>query len=222
MENNIVSIKNELVILLHGILNSNKMLKGMEQFLASHGFEVLNIDYPSTKYSIEGSMSFVKTLLDQKKLQQFEKIHFVSFSMGGIITRALLNKYQIANLGKVVFIGTPHLGSEVADFVVKIKLLAKIFGPAIYQLACNREDTQKIMGKPYYKFGCIAGNKSFDPLGAYLIKQPSDGRVSLQSSMLHGSKNSVILPFSHLMLIYRKKVWEHVLSFILHGKFLLL
>ena len=135
--------------------------------------------------------------------------------MGGILIRALLNKYKFAKLGKVVFIGSPHLGSEVADFVVKISLLAKIFGPALHQLTTNCVNTQQIMGEPYYEFGCIAGNRHIDPFGSYLIKQSNDGKVSVQSSLLQGSKYNVILPYTHVMLIFRKKVWEHVLHFIL-------
>ena len=72
--------KNELIILLHGLFNSKIMMRGMARFLAKAGFEVLNIDYPSTKHKIEDLAPFVKNILDQNKLHQFEKVHFMRAS----------------------------------------------------------------------------------------------------------------------------------------------
>ena len=42
-----------LIILLHGIGKNSSSLKGLKTYLNKEGFSVLNIDYPSTKYSIE-------------------------------------------------------------------------------------------------------------------------------------------------------------------------
>ena len=50
--------------------------------------------------------------------------------MGGLVIRALLNRYRPDNLGRVVQIGTPNHGSEVADFLKNDWLYRLFFGPA--------------------------------------------------------------------------------------------
>ena len=47
--------------------------------------------------------------------------------MGGLVIRAYLNKYKVPNLGKVVMVGTPNNGSEVADFLISNPLYKKLW-----------------------------------------------------------------------------------------------
>ena len=57
---NKVNIQNkEIVVLLHGILRSDKNMLQLEETLKEKGYIVLNISYPSTKYSIEQLIDIV-------------------------------------------------------------------------------------------------------------------------------------------------------------------
>ena len=212
--------KKELVVLIHGVLNTTKRMAGLEKYLSDAGYEVYNVDYPSTKHSIRKLTEIVSNLIEKKNPQQYEAVHFVGFSMGGLITRMLLNQHKFNNLGRVIFIGSPHLGSEVADFVVKIPLLAKFFGPALNEMTTDCSLIKKMLGEPHYQFATIAGNRSYDLLGMLLIKGPHDGRVSLRSSLLNGSQDRLILPFAHLEMLRKKGLWQEVLHYIKHGKFI--
>ncbi|KJV53803.1 hypothetical protein OTSGILL_0508 [Orientia tsutsugamushi str. Gilliam] len=58
----------------------------------------------------------------QPSTAKYTSISFVGVSMGGLVIRAYLHKYKIPNLGKVVLIGTPNKGSEVADYLKNNKL----------------------------------------------------------------------------------------------------
>lgn len=146
-----------LLILIHGLNKSSEVLKGLEQFACKQGLAVLNIDYPSTKFPIEHLIDIVDSQINQKLQEKYTNVSFVGFSMGGLIIRAYLHKYKILNLSKVVLVGTPNKGSEVADFLKNNKLYQKLYGPAGQQLITDQEEFSEIFGSIYYKCGVIAG-----------------------------------------------------------------
>ncbi|MGI2262015.1 esterase/lipase family protein [Candidatus Cardinium hertigii] len=106
------SNQTHLVIFFHGLNKTSSSLKGLEKFIKSQGFSTLNVNYPSKKYTIE---ELIHTKISNH-FNEYKIISFVGFSMGGLIIRAYLSRYKILNLGKVIMIGTPNNGSEVADF----------------------------------------------------------------------------------------------------------
>ena len=208
-----------LIILLHGINKTNSSLKNLERFLIGHGFEVVNISYPSTKYSIEEIVDIVHKFIGTE-LSKYKKISFVGFSMGGLVIRAYLNKYKLQNLEKVVMVGTPNNGSEVADFFKDNILYKKFFGPAGGQLTTNQEKHNILFGKTYYKCGVIAGDLPTDFCYPLMRKNPSDGKVSVSSTKLKNMEDHITLKVSHWYMPKSKKVWEQILYFLQYSKFL--
>jgi len=124
--------RDHLVVLLHGLNKSASSLKELEKFINSHGFSTLNINYPSTKYTIQELIKWIHIKINTK-LNYYHTVSFVGFSMGGLIIRAYLSRYNILNLGKVVMIGTPNNGSEVADFFRENILYKSFLGPSASQ-----------------------------------------------------------------------------------------
>ena len=57
-------------------------------------------------------------------------IHFVGHSMGGLLTRVYLARYRPARLGRVVMLGTPNGGSELADLLKGLAIYRAFYGPA--------------------------------------------------------------------------------------------
>jgi esterase/lipase len=45
------SNKGDYVVILHGIARSNKHMKKLAWFLSKNGFDVINLNYPSTSYN---------------------------------------------------------------------------------------------------------------------------------------------------------------------------
>lgn len=216
--------KIDTVVLLHGILRTSKCMNKLEKYFLDNGYKTLNITYPSRKKSIEDlATDFLAEKL--QKLSQEGQIHFVTHSMGGLLLHAYLAKHKIKNMGRVVMLSPPHNGSEIADFFKYHKRLnfifKKIFGPAGQQLVTNKHEKFKITNKNKLNFdlGIIAGDSVINPVGYVLIKQPSDGTVSVESTKIEGMKDHLTLPVEHVFMVKNKYVMEQSLYFIQHGYF---
>ncbi|GHM58930.1 MAG: hypothetical protein sL5_10220 [Candidatus Mesenet longicola] len=148
------------------------------------------------------------------------KVHFVGYSMGGLLIRAYFKKYKPDKLGRVVMIGTPNHGSEVADFLKNFMLYKKLYGPAGQQLITNQDGFKEIFANTDFELGIIAGNKSIDPISSKLINKPNDGKVSVDSTKLEGAKDHIVLPCNHTFFPSNKQMFKQVLSFLKFGKFI--
>ena len=208
----------EQVVLLHGITRSDNDMRSMKEFLSSHGYRVINLGYPSTSHSIEELASGVASRL-QQEIDPSVPVHFVGHSMGGLVIRALLNRYRPDNLGRVVQIGTPNHGSEVADFLKNDWLYRLFFGPAGQQLVTQGAGIEKLLGEVDYEMGVIAGDLSIDPISSNLISGPDDGKVSVESTKVKGMRDHDIVPVMHSLQTRSPMVQRRVLRFLKFGGF---
>lgn len=94
--------------------------------------DVSNIAITFLKHSIELTLkSFPSEISEDER-----KVIIVAHSMGGLVVRSLLKQdlsgYYASKIDKVVFIGTPHLGSPCADSVWLLnKIRQDIINPAV-------------------------------------------------------------------------------------------
>lgn len=209
---------NEGVVLLHGIFRTYRSMAGFARYLEQQGYDVLNVDYPSTKHPIEVLADIIHPKISIFS-NQVEKLHFVGYSMGGLLIRAYIHKYRPEKLERVVMVGTPNKGSEVADFLKGISLYQKLYGPAGQQLITEQMEFIAHLGDIHYPLGVIAGNRPIDPISSRIIKIPNDGKVSIESTKIAGMKDHITIPCSHTFLPSSKMVWSHTLDFMLHEAF---
>ncbi len=215
----IASTKGDYVIVLHGIARSSSHMEPIEEHLEKEGYDVINIDYPSTDFDLEQLVEILNYDL-RSKLMEDKPVHFVGYSMGGILTRAYLDKYTPKNLGYVVQLASPNNGSEVADFVRNNYLYQEIYGPAGQELTTNNKETLKLLGKVDYELGVVAGNSTIDPISSFIIDGDDDGKVSIESTKLEGMKDHIIVSASHTFFPSNESVHKQVSHFLKYGKFL--
>jgi triacylglycerol esterase/lipase EstA (alpha/beta hydrolase family) len=210
--------KSDYVVILHGIARSSAHMKPLAEKLTKEGYDVINIDYPSTKYTLEELVESVNKDLSTR-LTEDKPVHFIGYSMGGLLVRAILAKHRPAKLGRVIQLAPPNNGSEVADFLKNNWLYKTIYGPAGQQLTTNNNDTQKLLGKIDYDLGVIAGNSTIDPISSYIIGGNNDGKVSITSTKVAGMKDHVVVSASHTFFPGNNDVQRQTIYFLKNGKF---
>ncbi|MBY5353920.1 alpha/beta hydrolase [Rhizobium leguminosarum] len=213
---------NDTVLLFHGIARTKKSMAKLAGFLSAHGYRVVNVGYPSTKFSISDLVDIIRPEIDGAAKEAGDgRVHFVGYSMGGLIVRAFLRNYRPANLGRVVMVGTPNSGSQIADFLKNWPLFRKVYGPAGQQLITDQTAMTELFGTVDYELGIIAGNRTIDPVSSLIIglRVPNDGKVSVESTRLDGASAHIVIPANHTFLPVNKTMWSETLSFLQDGRF---
>lgn len=213
-----IGAKQEQVVLLHGIARSSSHMEEMEAFLKQKGYRVYNLDYPSTTHTLDKLTAIVAKKL-REEINPQKPVHFVGYSMGGIVTRAVLNKFRPDNLGRVVQLASPNKGSEVADFLKENWLYEKVYGPAGQQLTTEGAGIDDLLGKVDYELGVIAGTFSIDPVSSSIIPGEDDGKVSVESTKVAGMHDHVLVKASHTFFPQNEEVMKQTLFFLRTGSF---
>lgn len=208
----------ESVILLHGLFHGRSHMRKLAAYLKNQDYHVLNIGYPARKRSLEELAQIVYKQAEEYFTQE-APLHFVGYSLGGLLVRAILSQYRPVSLGRVVQLASPNKGSEVAD-VVKNSLLFKLLcGPSGQQLTTDPRATQHIFGPIDYELGSIAGNASRSPVSSRILKGEDDGKVSVESTRVEGMKEHLVLKATHTAVPFNKHVHHYTYNFLKHGTF---
>lgn len=215
--------KKETVVLLHGIGHSLWNMAMVEKALQKAGYETLNLSYPSRKHDIAYLAKWLaERLAEEKTWERSDKVHFVGHSMGGLVIGLYLENHRAdipaGKMGRVVMLGTPHGGSEVADALKDVGLYQWAFGPAGQELTTAARGAQKI--EPWYDLGVVAGTQNWMyPLGQAFIKDDHDGCVSVDSTRLEGMKDHIVLPVMHGLMGWDGNVHRQIEAFLRGGWF---
>lgn len=157
---------------------------GIEEALVKAGVDVITAKVPPFD-SIADRANLLDKLLSEKcetypgrKPGERIKVNLVGHSMGGLDARYLISKIQTSKspyeVVSLTTIGTPHHGSEVADFVMGIvekdEFLTAACPVAISQLTTSylKKFNREVKNKPrvgYFSFGAL-----MDPSGFKLFR----------------------------------------------------
>lgn len=214
--------KEECVVLLHGMGRTYRSMQRLESALRYQGYHVANIDYPSTEYGIEELADVaVSEGISFCEENGANVVHFVTHSLGGIITRYYLKTNELENLGKVVMLGPPNQGSEVTDVLEDTFFYQRFFGPAGQQLGTGDDSFVNSLGPVLYPVGIIVGSESafFDRYFSDIIPGEDDGKVSVERAKLEGMADFIVLPYAHPYIMDEDEVISQTLYFLEHGSF---
>lgn len=206
------------VVLLHGLARTSRSLRKMERALQAAGFTTLNLGYASRTRPIEALAEDIHPAITGFA-ENVGELHFVTHSMGGLVARIYLANYRPSRLGRVVMLGPPNNGSEVADLLKNLVPYRAFYGPAGQQVGTAQRDI--IVGlPPDCAFGIIAGNRTLDPIASFfIIPRPNDGRVSVASTKLDGMTDHIVLKTSHSLMLLNRHVIKQTIVFLREGRF---
>ena len=210
----------EEVILLHGLCRTSRSMVVMEKSLTRAGYKVWNINYPSRMATIgQLAETVVSRAVADCENDGATRIHFVTYSLGGILVRSYLARHAVANLGRVVMLGPPNQGSEVVDKLGGWRLFKKINGPAGSELGTDKNSTPDQIGPADFCAGIIAGNRSINWINSWLIPGRDDGKVSVERTKLAGMADWIQLPVSHPFIMRNATAIRQTIFFLRAGKF---
>ncbi len=221
-EQKLEPMSGEGVILLHGILRSANSFAPLKKSLEDEGYLVFAVNYPSTKITIEQAAIDLQNVIDS--LEGVETIHLIGHSMGGLIIRAwfgLPESECIAEqrIGKVIMLGTPNHGAEMADFFDKFPPFHWLLGKAGSQLR-TMDETIDNLPIPTVPFGVIAGARGSDSNGYNpVIPGDDDGTVTVASTNLEGMTDFYSFPCLHLYLMRDKRAITAIENFLKTNSF---
>ncbi len=210
----------EYVILLHGLARSSRSMLRIEKSLSLAGYKVINVDYPSTKHTIEFlADEILRDIVSPYMQEPQSKVHFVTHSMGGIVVRYYLRHHDLPNLGRVVMLCPPNQGSELVNRLKNSFFFKKAIGPPGGQLGTKEDSLPLSLGPVNFELGVIAGDRTINPLYSLIIPGPDDGVISVERTKVAGMKDFIVLPHSHTFIMQSEPVIEQVLYFLKLGVF---
>jgi triacylglycerol lipase len=211
------------VVLLHGLNRSARSMRPVERALRRRGYDVLNLSYPSRRANIAELSAEVATRITA--WNEHARFDFITHSMGGIVLRAAVASafLPVARVRRVVMLGPPNRGSELADVLPNLPLVGPLYerflGPAGRELGTGRTSVPLQLPPPAFELGVIAGTKAINPIFARMLGGTNDGTVRVDRTTLEGVADFLLVPHSHSMLMMSSVVVEQALHFLDVGQF---
>jgi alpha/beta hydrolase fold len=207
-------------VLLHGISRTARSFRKMQAAIEAEGYATLNLGYASRSKALQTLAEDIHPAIERFAESIEGSVHFVCHSMGGLLARVYLARYRPKRLGRVVMLGTPNGGSEIADRLKNFGAYRAFFGPAGQQLGTQRDaDIDALLPRIDYPVGVIAGNRSIYPIAAVMLPKPHDGRVSVENTRLDGMADHVVIGASHPWLVRNDEAIAQTIAFLGDGRF---
>ena len=208
----------DVIILLHAAVVNHLSLKLFGRRLTDLGFRVVIPPYPNRRLPITDCADWLLPLWRSVSDSAEAAVHLAGHSMGGLVARRLIHLYQPPNLGRLVTMGTPHLGSPLANILRKYGFFHKLFGPAGENMVTGQAIDDLCPWPPPCETGLIAGTIPIGP-GTLIMPCDSDGTVTHISSQPAGASDYARVPASHTTIPYIRRTALLTANFLRTGRF---
>jgi len=192
-------------------------LRDLQYALEQHGRYVIAMNYPSVACDLQANAEHLRQVM--ASLEGVERIDLVGFSLGGCVIRAALAESSDPRIGRIVFVGSPQHGAELATDLCHYSTINTIAGPAVANMSQNRLGAVCELPIPPYEFGVINGARGTTDGFSPLIPGDDDGVVGLSATRLCGASDELTVPYLHHQLLHRAEVYVAVQNFLEHGRF---
>ena len=203
----------ELVILVHGLYMHGIVMLPLQRWLGACGFRCRRFSYPSLRSSVsENAARLAHYLRDVDE----PVVHFLCHSLGGLVVRTMLLESSWRRPGRVLTLGTPHLGCHVAKYLGRIPALAWTVGKSIRHGLDG--DIPPWSGDR--EIATIAGDVA---LGAGRLvpglPKPNDGAVAVAETELGPGYPHAVLSVTHSSMLISRRVATYACAYFKTGRF---
>lgn len=216
-QGNLPPMSGKAVVCIHGIIRSSKSFHRMSERLKKEGYSVFGFDYPSTRIPITEAADYLHSAL--KSLEGIDEINLVVHSMGGLVVRCYLSKQSDERIRRMVMLGVPNQGAEMANIGQGLFAYRLIFGPAGSQLICGESGLCCELPTPEFEFGIIAGARGTETGWNPLIPGDDDGTITVASTRLPGAADVATVHCLHSFLMNDLGAIDYTVRFLETGRF---
>ncbi len=202
------------VVLVNGLWMPGWVLRFLARRLHRCGYRVRCFTYRSIACSLEEDAARLHAFVGAEPEQV---VHFVGYSLGGIVIRALFHYYPGQPAGRIVTLGTPHQGSSAAAGAARFALGRRLIGKSLPALVSAEA---RSWPWPARETGVVAGTLNFG--AGLLFPGPggvSDGTVRLAETRLAEAVDVAEFPVTHFGLLISGAVARAVCRFLETGRF---
>ena len=186
------------VLLVHGLFMRATMLRPMMAQLRRRGYQCLALTYPTRKQTLHDSVA--QHLPRIVEFAGDAPLFAIGHSLGGLYIRHLHQQWpQGLAAGRVVTLGTPHLGSKVGRYFYERPWRRRILGHC-WEQGLDGNAPAWDAAIPLLS---IAGTKAIgvgSALGIFAADEPNDGTVAVSETELPQAAAFYRLHTSHSAL----------------------
>jgi pimeloyl-ACP methyl ester carboxylesterase len=195
-------------------------MPGQESLVLGHRLaEDFSLELHAFRYSAAGSgmTSIAASLADFVRELATPEVHFVGHSLGGLVIYRFLERFPEQPPGRVVFLGTPSVGSRAAEYAGRFAPVAHVMGQSVAEELLKPRARRWAHASP---LGIVAGNQPIG-LGQLLaqFKEENDGTVAVSETRMPGASDHIVLPVSHMGMLLSGRVAHETGLFLTQGHF---
>jgi pimeloyl-ACP methyl ester carboxylesterase len=145
------------------------------------------------------------------------EVHFVGHSLGGLVIYRFLERFPGQPPGRVVFLGTPGVGSRAAEHAARFAPIAHLMGQSVAEELLQPHERRWQHASP---LGIVAGTQPLG-FGQLLARfdEENDGTVAVSETRMPGASDHIVLPVSHLGMLVSSRVAHETGLFLTQGHF---
>jgi len=202
------------VVLVNGLWLNNAALWPLARRLRAAGYRVFPFSYPSVRSDLRANAERLQRFLSRVPAGD---LHWVGYSLGGILIRALFHYHPQQRPGRLVLLGSPQQGSAAAEQIMRSGWGRRIAGRSLADLVAGRPHA---WGWPNLPTGVIAGSRPMG-LGRFVarLSAASDGTVLVEETRVPGEQDRLVMPVAHSVLLLSPAVCQQVIRFLQTGQF---
>lgn len=217
----IPKISGEAVIVLHGLGQGRHSMRPLVEYLRSSlDATVMAFGYASPREDIDSHARSLGSVIDA--IPGSAPISFVGHSLGGIVVRrwmAIASNDSVRRTRRLVMLGSPNQGSELARMCSRVWLLATLADGAARDLVVDWDRVAPSLAVPSCSFGIVAGGRGDERGYSDLLSGDDDTVVRVDETRLEGAEDFLVVPVRHAGMMRAPIVQRATASFLRHGRF---
>lgn len=209
------------VIVLHGLGEGRASMRPIADHLrGTLDATVLLVGYASTAATIEEHGRSLDAVISG--LPASTRLSFVGHSLGNLVVRrwmSLAGDAALARVDRMVMLGPPNQGSELARHVGGVGILAALAAGAARDLVIEWRQVEPQLAVPQCEFGIVAGGRGDDLGFSPLLDGDDDAVVRVAETKLDGANDFLLVPVHHAAMLRDQRVKRATESFLKAGRF---